>query len=140
MTNLECMAIREFRRFAVSHIYPDTINMIITDIQNAFKSDNIEFEQLPQPIIKFNCKSGKDANNSIFLGRVHLTLKTIFITYFNDQEIIKMIRNRIHNNIVDDETKQLLNLALSEIQLGNPQYVCLLFNITTLGENVYVYL
>lgn len=140
MTNLECMAIREFRRFVVSHIYPETIYMITTDIQNAFKSDIIDFGRLPQPMIRFNCKSGKDINNSTFIENIHLTLKTIFMTYFNDQENVKLIRNKIHNNITDDNVKQVLNATLSEIQLGNPQYICLLFNITVLGENVYVYL
>ena len=139
MTNLECMAIREFRRFAVSHIYPETIFMITTQIQQTFKSDMVEFGGVPQPMIKFNCYN-KGINNSVFIENVHLTLKTIFMTYFNDQGIIKLIRNKIHNNITDDNVKQVLNSTLSEIQVGNPQYICLLFNITVLGENVYVYL
>ena len=139
MTNLECMAIREFRRFAVSHIYPDTISMITDQIQQTFKSDIIEFGRLPQPMIRFNYHN-KETNNSVFIENVHLTLKTIFMTHFNDPEVIKLIRNRIHNNITDDNVKQVLNSTLSEIQLGNLQYICLLFNITVLGENVYVYL
>lgn len=140
MTNLECTAIREFRRFAVSHIYPDTIYIIMTEIKRLFNPDQIGFDKLPQPIIKFNYGLERDNNNSVYINNLHIALKQIFISYFNNPEIIKLFRNRIYNNINDDNTKDLLNLALSQVQSGNVQYVSLLFNITILGDNVYVYL
>lgn len=141
MNNLDCMAIREFRRFAVTHIYPETIQLIVPKIQEAFNTNNqIIFEPLPQSTIKFICGLEKGNNNALFLENIHMSLKVLFIDYFNNPFIIKTIRNKIYNNIFDNETKNLLNKALSEIQLGNPQYVCLLFNITILDKNVYVYL
>ena len=140
MTSLEYIAIREFRRFAISNIYPDTVYMIMTEIQKEFSADQMKFDQFPQPTIKFNCEIERDENNSIFIGKLHTVLKRIIIDYFNTPEIIKIIRNRIHTNVVNEDTKNLLNSCLTQIQLGNLQYVCLMFNITVLGSTVYIYL
>ena len=140
MTSLEYIAIREFRRFAISNIYPDTVYMIMTEIQKEFSADQMKFDQFPQPTIKFNCEIERDENNSIFIGKLHTVLKRIIIDYFNTPEIIKIIRNRIYTNVVNEDTKNLLNSCLTQIQLGNLQYVCLLFNITVLGSTVYIYL
>lgn len=140
MNNLEVSAIREFRRFANTYIYPISAYIIMTDIQRDFNINTISYNPLPQPIIKFDSGIKKDMNTSLYTEKLHIILKGIFMNYFNNSEVVKLIRNKIFTDIVDNDQKQLLNLALSEIQLGNPQYVSLLFNITILDTNVYLYL
>ena len=140
MTNLDCTAIREFRRFAVSHIYPGNMNIITDNIGILLNGTDITFGRLPQPMIKFNCQVDENLNHSAFIEKLHIGLKGIFISYFNNEEIIKLFRNKIYHNINHEELKNILNATLYQIQIGNMQYVSLLFNITVLGDNVYVYL
>lgn len=140
MNNLDVQAIREFRRFANLHIYPETIYMLMTNIKRDFDSNQIHFDPLPQPIIKFDTNLFKDEYASVFLHKIYLTLNTIFIEYFNNPQIVKMIRNKIYTEIDNSDMKELLNTALSQLQSNNQQYIALLFNTAILGENIYVYL
>ncbi len=142
MNNQDVLAIREFRRFANAHIYPNTVYIIMTLIKNQLNSNFIEFNPLPQPIIKFNDGNTKFVDNkSKYTEEIHLILKNIFIRFFQNPELVKTIRNKIYTEINDNNTKELLNLALGEIQSGNPQYIGLLFNITILKDfNIYLYL
>ena len=143
MNNSEITAIKEFRRFATSYLYTDTSYILMTQVQNKFKSDYIDFDKCPQQVIKFNDNFAKSCganNNSIYMEQIHILLKEVFVQYFNNPEIISIIRNRSYLNIKDPDTKVLLYSALEQIQHGNPQYLGLLFNITILGDIIYLYL
>lgn len=140
MNNLDVLAIREFRRFANLYIYPETVYMLMTNIKRDFDSNQIHFEPTPQPIIKFDNNLFKDEYASVFIHKTHLILNTLFVEFFNNPQIVKMIRNKIYTEIHNADTKELLNTALNQIQSNDQQYTALLFNITILGENIYVYL
>lgn len=134
MSNLEVVAIREFRRFACSYIYPENIQKIMLNINTNCKSNDVTFIPLPQPAIRFT----SDVESII---TIHKVLIDSFIDFFNDQEIVKLIRNKVYNNIVCDAEKEFINIALQEIQSRNMRYVALLFNVTFPNDNnVYVYL
>ena len=141
MNNLDVLAIQEFRRFANTHIYPTTAYMIMTEICHRCDGQLVQFEHLPQPLIKFVSGIPFNDNISKYTETLHLILKGIFIEFYNNQEIIKLIINKIYTEIENEEIKKLLNISLSEIQNGNPRYLGLLFNITILPNcNTYVYL
>lgn len=141
MNNLDVLAIQEFRRFANTHIYPTTTYMIMEEICNKCDGQLVQFEPLPQPLIKFVSGIEFDENISKYTELLHTILKRIFIDFYNNPEIIKFIRNKIYTEIENEETKKLLNIALMEIQIGNPRYLGLLFNVTILKNcNTYVYL
>lgn len=137
MNNNEVTTIREFRRFVTTYLYDDT-NFILTKlIQNKSNSTYIEYECVPRHIIKFNYNSN-NANN--YTEEIKSILKSSFIEYFNNTEVIKIIRNKIYNNVNDQDTKNILNEALYQIQIGNCTYISLLFNFTILDNIIYIYL
>ena len=134
MSNLEVNAIREFRRFACTYIYQENIQKIISSINNNCNT-NALYSPLPQPIIRFT--------NCVQLDTIalHNILIKVFIDFFNSEEITKIIRNKVYNNVTCDAEKEFINIALNEIQSGNQRYLGLLFNLTILKDNnVYVYL
>ena len=79
-------------------------------------------------------------SNPLYTENIGVLLNGIFIDFFNNYDIIKLIRHKIYNEIMNEEVKQLLNKALYEIQLGNVKYLSLLFNVTILENNIYLYL
>lgn len=134
MSSLEVVAIREFRRFACSYIYPDYIQKIMMSISINCKSNDVTFIPLPQPTIRFT-------GNIESVITIHKILIDSFIDFFNDQETVKLIRNKVYNNITCDAEKEFINIALQEIQSRNMRYVALLFNVTFPSDNnVYIYL
>ena len=144
MNSIQVLALQEFRRFVNLHIYPELApTFIVPVINNNFNVEHMNYESQPQAMIKFDyCLSDKDQmTSSGILAKSHDILKLIFVDFFNNPEVKKIIRNKIYMNIVNEETKQYLNMALSEIQSGNQQYLSLLFNITSLNCNIiYLYL
>ena len=141
MNNYDILAVREFRRFVNNFIYPYTTGYFIERISYYCDAEMIKYEDKPQPTIKFVSKI-KPQNNSDYTTTVHNILKEIFVSFFNEEEYIKLIRNKIYTEINDADTTHLLYHALSQIQAGNPQYMGLFFNITILndGNMTYVYL
>lgn len=141
MTNLEVVSIREFRRFACLHIYPENIHKVMLMINKNCNSNNVTFIPQPQPVISFTSGIQCQTNSSNYTIMLHNILINAFVAFFNDPGIVKLIRNKIYNNITCDAEKEFLNIALNEIQSGNPKYLGLLFNLTILKDNnVYVYL
>ena len=138
MNNTEINAVKEFRRFMNSNIYPSTIGIIIDNIKLCFDSNFASYETLPRPIIKFNSNlSQQDENDYRF--KIYGILKNIFISYFNEAEVDKLIKNQIHLNINDESLKNTLRTTLVEIKSGNPYYLGLLCNITVLNDNnIYI--
>lgn len=142
MTNLDVLAIREFRRFINNYIYPEKNNLLIQSIAEKFLPTEISYESVPQAIIKFNehISMVKD-NNAIYTEMIHTNLKVIFVAFFNDPEIEKLIRNKIHLVAGGDlQLRNQLSLALLRIQFADIQYLSLLFNITILQDKIYLYL
>lgn len=140
MDSRDVLAIREFRRFANMYVYPEIIGTITEKIKYYMSVDELTFTPTPQPVIKFHSNL-QNNNQSQFTELLHSILKVIFINLLNEYHIIKIIRNKIHTEVFDNEMKDLLNYALSELQIGNVQFVSLLFNITILRDNnVYLYL
>lgn len=140
MNNTDILAVREFRRFINNHIYPYTVQYIIEKIKFYCEAEEINFVANPQPIIKFSSKI-KANNNSDYTIAVHNILKEIYVSYFNEEEHIKLIRNKIHTEVNDNNIKALLFIALEQIQSANTEYLGLIFNITILGnDGIYVYL
>lgn len=144
MNNDQFLALKEFRRFVNSHIYPQLAPVFISPaIVEQFNIDKLEYQATPQAMIKFNY--GLEDKNilakSAMTMKAHIILKGIFVRFFNLPEVEKDIRHKIYISQESEETKQLLYLALSEIKSGNQQYLCLLFNITFLNDNsIYLYL
>lgn len=136
----EVLAISEFRRFANAYIYKDTLCNIMAQIQMKLGSDMIQYDPNPQSILKFNCSNIDDNNRSNFISDVHQELKKIFINFYNDPIMVKTIKSRIYSNVQDPNIQNILISALSEIRLGNPRYIGLLFNITILNNLIYLYL
>ena len=141
MNNYDILAVREFRRFANTFIYPYTTQYLIEKISYYCEAEEINYEANPQPTIKFVSKI-KPLNNSDYITSIHNILKEIFVSFFNEEEHVKLIRNRIYTQYNDAITSNLLYHALEQIQSGNPQYMGLIFNITILndGSMSYVYL
>lgn len=141
MTNREVNEIKEFRRFATTYIYPCTINILIGNISNSFDSNGIMFSSSPQQIIKLAInESPLNINKQEYIEKIHTILKDVFVKYFNDPYVSSIVKNRIHVNIQDGDMKKILMSAMLEIQLGNPRYISLLFNITLLNNVFYIYL
>ena len=141
MTNREINTIKEFRRFATTYIYNNTSHLLINSISEAFCTCDVSFEPVPQQLIQFtdNTNMGK-INKSEYTEKIHTILKQIFINYFNNEEVISIIKNKLFVYVQDTEMKKILLDALLEIQCGNPQYLGLLFNITILDQVIYLYL
>lgn len=137
MNNLDILAVREFRRFVNQYIYPTSSFMIMEKIKISFNPNQIYYEQQPQSMIKFDTSI---ISNPLYTENIGVLLNGIFIDFFNNYDIIKLIRHKIYNEILNEEVKQLLNKALYEIQLGNVKYLSLLFNVTILENNIYLYL
>lgn len=137
MNNLDILAVREFRRFVNQYIYPTSSFMIMEKIKISFNPNQIYYEQQPQSMIKFDTSI---ISNPLYTENIGVLLNGIFIDFFNNYDIIKLIRHKIYNEIMNEEVKQLLNKALYEIQLGNVKYLSLLFNVTILENNIYLYL
>lgn len=137
MNNLDILAVREFRRFVNQYIYPTSSFMIMEKIKISFNPNQIYYEQQPQSMIKFDTSI---ISNPLYTENIGVLLNGIFIDFFNNYDIIKLIRHKIYNEIMNEEAKQLLNKALYEIQLGNVKYLSLLFNVTILENNIYLYL
>ena len=141
MSNLEVLALREFRRFACAYIYTENIHKLILNINNDCQTNDATFSQLPQPTIRFtSCIIDKN-NPSAYTYALHSILIKSFVDFFRNEDIVKLIRNKVYNNVTCDAEKEFINIALNEIQSGNPRYLGLLFNLTILKDNnVYVYL
>ena len=134
-------AIKEFRRFANTYIYPNTASIIVGKICEHCNTSEILYESTPQSIIKFHSNINTNDNLSTYTHVIHDILKTIFIEYFNDDNISGLIKSRIHSDIHDQYLKVLLRTTLQEIQSGNPFYLGLLFKITILNDHKsYLYL
>ena len=137
MNNLDILAVREFRRFINQYIYPTSSFMIMEKIKISFNPNQIYYEQQPQSMIKFDTSI---ISNPLYTENIGVLLNGIFIDFFNNYDIIKLIRHKIYNEIMNEEVKQLLNKALYEILLGNFKYLSHLFNVTILENNIYLYL
>lgn len=138
MNNIDINLMKEFRRFVNTHIYPTTAGMIMSYIIEPCDANDISYNPLPQPIIRFHTNI-KTQNNLTFT--VYGILKNVFIQFFNDPQITKLVKNKIHTEITDDQTKEILRNTFQEIQYGNPQYLSLLFNIIYTNDNyVHLYL
>lgn len=141
MTSAEVNAIRDFRRFINTYIYPETYNIIINEICFCLNPTCIGYEAQPQPLIKFDSTTIKNnGNNAVYIEQMHTALKRLFVEFFNSADIIKIIRSNIYKYIKSNEAKEMLNIALTQIQMGNPQYVSLLFNVTVVNNSIYLYL
>ena len=142
MNNVEISAMREFRRFINTYIYPDTSSILIGKIQTECATDYISYELIPQAVVKFHSASVDSNNNlSVYTHAIHDKLNSIFISHFNDQLVSSLIKSRIHTEIQDEDLKNLLRATLQEIQNANPRYIGLLFNITILKDYMsYLYL
>lgn len=141
MSNREVIAIREFRRFACLYIYPENIYKVMVAINKECNTMDVSFNPLPQPVITFTSGIQCNTNSSDYTIMLHNILIRAFINFFNDPDIVKLIRNKIYTNITCEAEKEFINNALNEIQSGNPKYLGLLFNLTILKDNkVYVYL
>lgn len=134
MTNLDILAVREFRRFANTSIYQDEEikYILLNEISSKFTTDNITFNSLPQQMIIFE-------NRNKYTEDLNIIIACIFIELFNNPKTIRLIRNKIYNEVHDEDQKQLLNSALYKIQIGDPAHLGLLFNIT-IPKNTLVYL
>jgi hypothetical protein len=141
MNNTDVLAVREFRRFVNNYIYPYTTQYFISKISYYCDTQEINFESAPQPTIKFVSKI-KPNNNSDYITATHNILKEIFVSYFNEDDHVKLIRQKIHTEVNDENISNILYHALNQIQYGNSLYMGLLFNITILndGNISYVYL
>lgn len=140
MNSVEINAVKEFRRFVNTYIYPGTIGNIVENIVRECNTDSIHYQATPQATIKFHSNTVID-NLSSYTHFVHNVLNCIFVEYFADPFITSLIRNKIHTEIQDEELKNILRKTLQEIQCGNPCYLGLLFNITILNDNnTYLYL
>jgi hypothetical protein len=145
MTNSDLVAIREFRRFANTYLYQDEEikYFLLNGISNKFRTDNINFITEPQLIITFDNRNKLCASDVLYAvahaSNVDILLPNLFYELFNDPKTIRLIRNKIYNNINDEYTKQILHNALYQIQIGNQEYIRLLYNVT-LPKNTLVYL
>lgn len=141
MNNLEIPAIREFRRFACLHIYPQNIQKIMLNNNKDFSATDVTFIPSPQLTIKFISKIPDGITPYQHTSTLHNALAEAFVQFFNDPDIVKEFRSKVYTIITSSEQKNLLNTALKEIQFNNPKYLGLLFNITILKDNnVYIYL
>lgn len=141
MNNIHINAIKEFRIFANTYIYPQTAHVIVTSIDEYCRPVETSYEALPQATIKFRENNENIDNLTNYTHNIHDTLKRIFIEYYNNPEVASLVRNKIHTEINDESLKAILRNALAEIQYGNPMYLALLFNITILRDgNSYLYL
>lgn len=142
MNNVEISAMAEFRRFINTYIYPETVSILIGNIQNVCYTDYISYELTPQSVIKFHSTITVNDNNlSVYTSCIHNNLKSIFVNHFTDPLVASLIRSRIHTEIQNEELKNTLRAVLQEIQNGNPKYIGLLFNITILNDRMsYLYL
>ena len=131
--------IQDFRRFVVLSIYPELISLFISpQIVNIFNSDIIEYDGTQTIKFNHNLNIVLDANAQ---QDIHNKVKDIFIDFFNNPEVIKYIRNKVYTSNLDSSMKENLKLSLDHIQMKDPQYVSLLFNITFLKDNmIYLYL
>ena len=141
MNNAEISAMREFRRFINTYIYPDTISVLAGKVQTECRTDYITYDLIPQALIKFNSTIKVAENLSAYTHTMHDILKCVFVNHFNDQLVASLIKSRIHTEIQNEELKNVLRSTLQEIQNGNPRYIGLLFNITILNDGIaYLYL
>lgn len=142
MNNTDINAVKEFRRFTNTYIYPDTACLLIDEISQCCDTIQIEYSATPQATIKFKSRLAENVNNtSVYTTTIHNVLKTIFVNHFNNPNVASLIRSKIHTEVNNEELKNILRLALQEIQYGNPRYLGLLFNITILNDyNCYLYL
>ena len=131
MNSADITAITEFRRFANTYIYPDTVCLLLESIRENFDPTMISYENKPQAVIKFTIP------NSIPDVLIKEFLKNIFISHFNDINVSSMVKSRIHTDVHDEKLKNLLRLTSTEIQYGNLYYLGLLFNVTMLNNNTY---
>ena len=140
MNNADIVAVREFRRFANTYIYPTTAQYFMEKIKYYCDIEQISYEPQPQITIKFISRI-KPYNQSDYITILHNILKEIFVSFFNEEENIKLIRNKIYNNIQVTNSCNTLYYALTQIQSGNQEFLSLLFNITLLNnDNMYLYL
>lgn len=140
MTSQDVNAIKEFRRFTTTYIYPYTSYILIDDMRREFNTNGIMFVPLPQQTIQFQIANNIVTNKSENMKNIHNDIKQIFCNYFNNQEIISIIRNKMYTCIKDEDIKKTLLYALNAIQHCDPQYLGLLFNITILNDTIYIYL
>lgn len=131
MNSADITAITEFRRFANTYIYPDTVCLLIESIRENFDATLIAYEATPQAVIKFTTP------NIIPEALIKDILKLAFISHFNDITVSSLVRSRIHTDIQNEKLKNMLRLTNTEIQYGNPYYLGLLFNVTMLNNNTY---
>ena len=139
MCNTEIFAVSEFRRFVNKHFYPFAIGYLAEHIRNYCEVDQISFESMPQPTIKFTSRI-KPVNKSQYTIDLHNILKDIFISCFNDENYVKLIMAKIYTEEPNINQSEILYNTLEQIQQGNPTYLSLLFNITVLDNSVYLYL
>ena len=140
MNNTYIESIKEFRRFANTYIYPETVYTIIEYITDKCEPIQIIYNDSEPQLIKFKCntKINNQAEYTIF---IHGILKSIFMNYFNREDIAALVRNKIHTELQDEQLKWMLRSTLAEIQSGNIHYLALLFNITLLNDGmIYLYL
>ena len=141
MSNVDINAVKEFRRFINKYIYPTTVGIIMNNINLCCDTDSISYEQEPQAIIKFHSTLPNENSLQEFTFKIHDILKAIFIEYFNEAEIVSLIKREIHTQLNDEDLKNILRATLAEIQYGNPYYLGQLANITVLNDhNIYLYL
>lgn len=131
--------IQDFRRFVVLNIYPELISLfVIPQIVEAFNCDIIEYDGVQSIKFNYNSNINLDAN---VRQDIHNKTKDIFINFFNNQEVIKYMRNKVYTGNIDVNMKENLKLVLDHIQMKDQQYISLLFNITFLKDNmIYLYL
>lgn len=139
MISQDVIDIQDFRRFVSQNIYPETFGIIIDNISSYFQTDEVGFESLPKPLIKFKMNHS-NYNQSELTDMIHRGLYTIFTSYFNNQIVSKLCRSKVHECHLDINDKYRISSTLTKIQLGNCNNISLLYNITMLNGAVYLYL